>query len=174
MPSGREAEIEVGEVKRDQVIERGRLDAVQLVRDARMARKDRAADRLRLHGAHIDPGQAPGGVPMAEHQPARSRAAQDFDAELLGRHRPIGVGVADRRWGRGAGRVARGPGRGAGRGAFEKGVAEQMVAHEADDLLAAPDVVTQELRDLLQLGAMAGHRIAQIEARVAQRRVGQR
>ena len=100
---------------------------------------------------------------MAQPEAARSRA-QDFDAELLGRHL-IGVGAADRRRGGAPRARPRARPRGWARRARE-GVAEQTVAHEADDLLAAPDVVAQELRDLLQLGAMAGHRIAQIEARV--------
>ena len=103
-------------------------------------------DGLRLDGAQVDAGQRPAPGTSRRGASRPEIAPSDLDAEMLGRHRPVGVGVARPRPGRGPGRRARGRGRGAwALPSLEKGVAEQTVAHEADDRLAAPDVVAQEL-----------------------------
>ena len=56
---------------------------------------------------------------------------------------------------------------------FDKGIAEELLAHKTDDLLSAPHMVAQEIRHPLEMGVGARDGIAQIETIAAQRRVRQ-
>src|SRR5208283_2417932 len=56
---------------------------------------------------------------------------------------------------------------------LEKCVAKEFVAHEADDALAAPDVVPEKIRDPFEMRVGARDRITQIEPILADRRVWQ-
>jgi len=166
----RKADVEAGQVERHQVGQRLGLDGVGTPRPAG-ARDRRAGDGGRLHHADVDVGRAARGVPLPEDDAARR--VRQFDAEQArhdGARRRL---RADRGRRRTIGRAARHrPVCGRPR-SFGERVAEQLAAHEADDLLAAPDVVAQELAGRLQLGAAAAHRVAQVQAPVAQRRKGQ-
>ena len=160
------------EVEGDQIVERRGLDRIQTIHASRIALQDLGADRLRLDDAErrCRAGRSP-------HTSARARAARsrpsDLDAEMLGHDRAIGIGSTHRR------RLGERLGPRAGLGRLlpacpaPDSVAEEIFAHEADDLFAAPDVVAQKLRDPLQVGAMPGDRVAQVKPTVAQWRVGQ-
>jgi hypothetical protein len=173
----RVTQLESSQIESDQITQGRRFNGVQLVHQFHVAPEKSRIDQVGLNDAHIDPRHSIGRIPRARAHGIGGIDRQ-VDSEIAGCQRAIQVPS-----------VYQGTERNiigwmSGRRIFSRlslrlnppgftiQISHEMVKQH-DDLLAAPNLIPEEICCGFDGRAMTGRGVAQVDARIAQRRIDQ-